>query len=117
MSDVPSLDDLRRSLAAIPSDDLRRLCVVTQQAPNVVPGLLAWLEHATDWEWSRRAGRVYALQPPAAALDESEADGALIALGVLADLFRDNETDEIAAFFTAALVALHADMPAPGRLH
>lgn len=114
---MTALEQLRRSLAAIPSDDLRRLCIVTQQAPNVVPGLLAWLEHATDWEWSRRAGRQYALQPPAAALDESETDGALIALGVLADVFRNNQTDEIAAFFNAALVALHADIPPPQLLH
>jgi len=114
---VNEMDDVRNALAAIPTDDLRRLCLVTQQAPNVVPGLLAWLEHATDWELSRRSGCDVPLRPASAALDESEADGALIALGVLADVFRDNETDEISAFFTAALAALHADMPAPHSLH
>jgi len=111
------MDDVRRTLAAIPNDDLQRLCIVTQKAPNVVPGLLAWLEHATDWEWSRRSGRSFPLQPPSAAMDETETDGALIALDVLASVFRDSDTDEIAEFFSAARAALHADLPAPNSLH
>jgi hypothetical protein len=114
---VSALDDVRRALAAISCNDLQRLFAVTQHAPNVVPGLLAWLEHATDWEWSRREGRSFPLQPPSAAVDDTEADGALLALGVLANAFRHEPTDEISDFFTAALASLHADMKPSGPLH
>jgi hypothetical protein len=34
------------------------------EAPQVAPGLHAWLEHAADWETLRRTGFNFPLQPP-----------------------------------------------------
>ncbi len=40
--------------------------------PQIAPGLLAWLEHAADWERHRRAGMDFPLQPPEAAIPPEE---------------------------------------------
>jgi hypothetical protein len=59
-------------------------------SPDFVLGLLAWLEYAVGWEIDRRAGVVYPLLGPHAAIDDLEIDRSLVALAVLAACFRDD---------------------------
>ena len=42
------------------------------KAPQVAPGLLAWIDAAANWEKNCRAGHDYELLPPEAAIDPSK---------------------------------------------
>ena len=48
------------------------LNAATDGVPQTAPGLLAWIEHACDWELNRRAGLDYPLQAPEAAIPPEE---------------------------------------------
>jgi len=77
------LVDIPAALAAIPEQDLYTLRATLEAAPNAVPGLLAYLDHAVGWEIDRRAGQSYALQGPMAAIPDEEVAASLDALAVL----------------------------------
>src|ERR1051326_2713839 len=77
-----SIHDLTAALAVISDRQLHGLQLATNHAPNVVSGLLAWLEHAVCWEIDRRIGRHYPLQGPSAAIDTPEVAGSLTALAL-----------------------------------
>lgn len=66
-----------------------RLPCRTGGSPDLLPGLLAWLEHAVGWEIDRGEGVIYPLLALRAAIDDSEVRNCLIALAVLAKVFRD----------------------------
>src|SRR5262245_47095505 len=66
------LGPIKMALAACASDELFAVIDATNNAPQLAPGLLAWLEAACDWEWHRRTGRNYELQPPEAAIPPEE---------------------------------------------
>ncbi len=88
-------------------------------SPNFVPGLLAWLEHAVGWEIDRRAGMLYPLLGPCAAIDDPEIDQSLVALAVLAACFRDDgRTDSvpIADFLKLTATVLRAEVERPNTL-
>ena len=72
--------DVTAALATIPDRDLHGLDFAIDASPNVVPGLLAWLEAAVDWEINRRAGMFYRLLGPRAAIDDTETDVSLTTL-------------------------------------
>ncbi len=82
-----------------------------------MPGLLAYLDHAADWEQHRRRGVDFPLQPPANALGDDERDPALLALAVLADEFRESGHDAVVALFDAIAGAVTRDMPDQDTLH
>jgi len=44
----------------------------TYGAPQIAPGLLAWLDAACEWELNRRDGNEYELLPPEAAIPPEE---------------------------------------------
>ena len=44
----------------------------TNNVPQTAPGLLAWIEHACDWEQHRRNDFDFPLQPPEAAIPPEE---------------------------------------------
>lgn len=48
--------DLPAVLATIPDRELLALRAAIEGSPNIVPGLLAWLEGATDWEINQPGG-------------------------------------------------------------
>jgi hypothetical protein len=116
---VNSLTDLATALAALGERDLVGLHAATDGSPNFAPGLLAWLEHAVGWEIDRRAGVVYPLLGPHAAIDDPEIDQSLVALAVLAACFRnDGRTDSvpIADFLKLTATVLSAEVERPDTL-
>jgi hypothetical protein len=55
------------ALAELNDGELCALIDATNNVPQIVPGLLAWIEHACDWELNRRACVDFPLQSPDAA--------------------------------------------------
>jgi hypothetical protein len=108
------------ALATIPDRDLHGLGFAIDVAPDVVPGLLAWLEAAVDWEINRRAGMFYPLLGPRAAIDDTETDVSLTMLTVLAACFRGDgrsESKSVAEFLELTAVTLRAEIERPDTLH
>jgi hypothetical protein len=111
--------DLTAALATICDRDLHSLRTAIEGSPNVVPGLLAWLEAAVDWEINRRAGMFYPLLGPLAAIDDTEADVSLVTLTILAACFRSdgrNESKPVAEFLELTASTLRAEIERPGTL-
>ena len=72
-------------------------------------GLLAWLEHACDWELSRRAGIDYELQPPENAIPpEEDAISIKAAMALRATFAADDRTEAraVLALFDAVSALL-----------
>lgn len=66
------LAPVSNALARLSGIELEVLIEATYQAPQIAPGLLAWIDSACEWELSRRLGFDYALQPPEAAIGPEE---------------------------------------------
>ena len=116
MEAVPSL---AAALAAIPDRDLDGLRAAIRGSPNAVPGLLAWLDHAVDWEVDRRAGRCYPLQGPRAAIGYVEIDTSLLMLTMLSDHFRQDGregSEAVADLLTLTAAVLRAEVERPDAL-
>src|SRR5688572_29088970 len=94
-------DAIAAALRQLTDSDLERLRAAADASPNVVPGLLAYLDHAGDWEQHRRRGVDFELQAPMAAIDDSENQAALLALCVLSARFRASGHDQSAVLFDA----------------
>src|SRR2546430_1369713 len=112
--------DVTAALATIPDRDLHSLDFAIDASPNVVPGLLAWLEAAVDWEINRRAGMFYPLLGPRAAIDDTETDVSLKTLAILAACFRGDgrrESRSVAEFLELTAVTLRAEVERPDTLH
>ena len=60
------------ALAALDDGELRALIDAINGAPQLAPGLLAWIEHACDWELYRRGGFDFELRLPEAAIPPEE---------------------------------------------
>ena len=117
---VESLATIRAALEAVPDQDLDTLRATMGVAPNAVPGLLAYLDHAVGWELDRRAGQSYALHPPRAAIPDDEVAASLDALAVLAIFFRrdrQHDGEAIAALLDQVALFLRADLARPDTLH
>lgn len=111
--------DLAAALATISDRDLCGLRAAIDGSPDVVPGLLAWLESAVDWESSRRAGMFYPLLGPRAAIDDTETDASLMALAILAECFRGDgrsESKTVADFLELTASTLRAQVERPDTL-
>lgn len=116
MDTVPSL---AMALAKVPDRDLYGLRAAIRGSPNAVPGLLAWLEHAVDWESARRAGRFYPLQGPRAAIDNTEVDSSLLMLTMLSDQFRQDGregSDAVADLLALTAAVLRVEVERPDTL-
>jgi hypothetical protein len=110
--------DLPAALAALGDRDLRGLRAALDGSHNILPGLMAWLEHAVGWEIDRRAGVAYPLLGPHAAFDDTEFDHSLIALAALAACFRDSgRTDRVpvADFLELTATVLRAEIERPDK--
>ena len=111
--------DLAAALATMSDRDLCGLRAAIDGSPNVVPGLLAWLESAVDWESSRRAGMFYPLLGPRAAIDDTETNASLLTLAILAACFRGDgrsESKPVADFFELTASSLRAEVERPNVL-
>jgi hypothetical protein len=82
--------DLSPAIAALAELDDRELAALidtTNKVPQTAPGLLAWIEHAADWEQHRRRGVELSLRPPEEAIDPTEDAASIAATGVLRDMY------------------------------
>ena len=89
-------------LAAIDDIMLGALIATLDQLPGTLPALQAWLEHAARWEFDRRSGFDYPLQPPMAAISPDELPLAVEGSALLRDSFRHErrpDVSPIVAFF------------------
>jgi hypothetical protein len=73
----------------------------TKNVPQIVPGLLAWIGHACDWELNRRACFDFALQSPDVAIPPEENAASIVAMMTLRARF-----DQDAGRNAGAVVAL-----------
>ena len=115
--DLPA--DVAAALATISYRDLRGLSAAIGNSPNIVPGLLAWLDTAVDWEIDRRAGIFYPLLGPRAAIDDTELDTSLMTLAVLVACFRGDgrsESKPVAEFLALTASTLRAEVERPDTL-
>ena len=81
----------------------------TNNVPQIVPGLLAWIGHACDWELNRRACVDFLLQSPDAAIPSEEDAASIVAMMTLRARFDQDagsETGAVVALFDAMIRAL-----------
>ena len=105
------LEGIRAALAELGDDELHALIATANGGPQTAR-LLAWIEHAADWELHRRAGLDFPLQPPAAAIDPSEEAASITAAALLREQFVQ-DVPTVAALFAA----IRGTLARKGSLH
>ena len=102
------LDPVAAALGSLEDGELAALIDTTHNVPQTAPGLLAWIEHAGDWELNRRAGGDFPLQPPDAAIPpEEDAVSIEAAMALHARFGQDAESgSHVVVLFDAILSAL-----------
>jgi hypothetical protein len=63
-SDAADLIPVVTALAELNDGQLCAMIDATNNVPQIVPGLLAWIGHACDWELNRRACVDFPLRSP-----------------------------------------------------
>jgi hypothetical protein len=91
------LNPLNVALARVSDAELRALIDATNKAPQIAPGLLAWIESARDWELNRRQGLDYSLRPPEAAIPPEEDAVSIDAAMILRAQFAQVGVEEFGA--------------------
>ncbi len=92
--------DLMPVAAALAELDEGELCVlieVTNSIPQVVPGLLAWIGHACDWELNRRVCIDFPLQTPDAAIPPEQDAASIAAMMTVRARFAQDARNDAAA--------------------
>jgi hypothetical protein len=90
--------DLSPTVAALADLDDRELAALIEainEVPQTAPGLLAWLDHAADWERHWRAGIDFPLQPPEAAIPPEEDSISIDAAVTIRAQFSQDERVEV----------------------
>ena len=77
--DATGLMPVVAALAKLNDGQLCALIDATNDVPQIVPGLLAWIGHACDWELNRRACIDFPLQSPDAAIPPEEGSASIAA--------------------------------------
>src|SRR5215831_416943 len=72
VSECGDLTLVTAALSELSDCELRALIDATDNVPRIVPGLLAWIGHACDWELNRRACVDLPLQSPHIAIPPEE---------------------------------------------
>jgi hypothetical protein len=80
------------ALADLSDGELAAMITTVNKGPQLAPGLLAWIEHACDWEQNRRRALDFPLLPPNAAISPDE-DAASVGTALLlrSALFADGQ--------------------------
>jgi hypothetical protein len=116
MRGMAETDGIATALGQLTDDDLARLRAAADSPPDIVPGLLAYLDHAGDWEQHRRREVDFELQGPMAALEDDQTEAALAALRVLSARFRASGQDDASALFDAIAETMRPSArPLPGE--
>jgi hypothetical protein len=108
-SDAADLMPVAVALAKLNDGQLCALIDVTNSVPQIVPGLLAWIGHACDWELNRRVCVDFPLRSPDAAIPPEEDAASIVAMMTLRARFdQDARRDACAvvALFDAMIRAL-----------
>ena len=104
--------DLMPIAAALAELDDGELCVlidVTNTVRPVVPGLLAWIGHACDWELNRRVCVDFPLQTPDAAIPPEDEVASIVAIMILRATFHRHagrNGDAVVTLFDAMIGAI-----------
>ncbi len=96
------------ALAELNDGELFALIDSTNNVSQIVPGLLAWIGHACDWELNRRACVDFPLQSPDAAIPPEENAASIAALITMRARFHQHARDAYAvvALFDGMIRAL-----------
>ena len=97
------------ALAKLNDGELCALIEVTNNVPQIVPGLLAWIGHACDWELNRRAFVAFPLQTPDAAIppeEDASSIAAMMSLRMRFDQEAGTDACAVVALFDAMIRAL-----------
>jgi hypothetical protein len=106
-SDAADLMPVAAALAEFNDCELCALIDATNNVPQIVPGLLAWIGHACDWELNRRACVDFPLQSPDAAIPPEEDAKSIVAMMMLRAKFdQDAGRGAVVALFDAMIRAL-----------
>ncbi len=89
-------------LARFDEVELIALVDAAKNAPQIAPGLLAWIEAACDWELHRRHGHNYPLPSPAATIPPEEEAASIYAAMAMRETFdQDILADSLRALLDA----------------
>ena len=108
-SDAADLMPVVAALAKLNDGELCALIEVTNNVPQFVPGLLAWIGHACDWELHRRAFVDFPLQSPESAIPVEEKSASIVAMIILRARFDQGagrDACPVVALFDAMIRAL-----------
>ena len=105
-SDAATLMPVAAALAELNDGELCTLIDVTNNVQQVVPGLLAWIGHACDWELNRRACIGFPLQSLDAAIPPEEYAASIAAAMTLRVRFAQGDAGTVVALFDAMIRAL-----------
>ena len=107
--DAADLMPVATALAELNEGELCGLIDATNNVPQIVPGLLAWIGHACDWELNRRACVDFPLQSPDAAIPPEEYAASIVAMMTLRARFDQDagrDVGAVVALFDAMIRAL-----------
>ena len=109
VSDGSDLTLVAAALAELSDCELCALIDATDDVPRIVPGLLAWIGHACDWELNRRAFVDFPLQSPDMAIPPEEDALSIAAIMTLRMKFNRNAGEDaraVVALFDAMIRVL-----------
>ena len=96
-TDAVDLMPVAAALAELNDGELCVLIDVTSNIPQVVPGLLAWIGHACDWELNRRVCVDFPLQTPDAAIPPEQDAASIAAMMTVRARFAQDARNDAAA--------------------
>jgi len=108
-SGAADLIPVATALAELNDGQLCALINATNNIPQIVPGLLAWIGHACDWELNRRACVDFPLRSPDAAIPPEEDAASVVAMMTLRARFDQDagrDAGAVVALFDAMIRAL-----------
>ena len=97
------------ALADLSDCELCALIDTTNNVPQIVPGLLAWIGHACDWELNRRACVDFPLRSPDVAIPLEEDALSIAAMMMMRARFNQEartDASAVVALFDAMIGAL-----------
>jgi hypothetical protein len=104
--------DLTPVVAALAKLNDGQLCALidaTNDVSQIVPGLLAWIGHACDWELNRRACIDFPLESPDTAIPPEQGTASIAAAMTMRTRFHQDagrDTNVVVALFDAMIRAL-----------
>lgn len=102
-----TLERLAAALADVDDAELFALVKAANGVPQIAPGLLAWIEHACDWELARRRGHTFRLSSPEEAIDPGEDEVSIAAMFALREMFEpQDDVGAVAKLLDAMRIAM-----------